>query len=234
MTDPGASFPLPPTAGTYYPRIYRGAELIFCLEEETVRTQTGLGVQLLLEDLRAVFTVVTPDAANLDTYGPRIRQLLMLACTEVEAGWGGVLRENRYPSDRLTTRDYIKLARPLLLHEYGFGLRDYPGYPWFSPFSQWDASKPTDSIPWYAANNRTKHNREAHLSDATLERTIAAIAAAISVACAQFGTHLFLAGGRFAQNVFNINGPSFRLSDRYAPPESGGSWRRVPYPFGRD
>ena len=49
-----------------------------------------------------------------------------------------------------------------------------PLYPWLDPiwpFRGWDASHPTQSLPWYDAYNAAKHDRESHF-DKALPRVI--------------------------------------------------------------
>lgn len=226
------TFVRPSNPGEYYPRIFRGAETVFTLADEETRTQTAVGLRYLVDQLRDIFTAVEPTGANALAYGPWMRQLLILACTEVEAAWAGILRGNGYTKDRPTTKDYVRLAEPLLLAEYVVGLRDYPGYAWVKPFEGWNEQQATESLAWYAAYNRTKHNREGHLRDASLERVIVAVAGALAMACAQFGTELFVHGGRFGQTMFLVNGPTFRVPvDGYIPPGTGGNWQAMPYPF---
>ena len=221
---------LRPTApGVYYPRIFRGTEMNFTLDDERVRTDCATNIRLLLDDLSGIFTVVPPEEGNLNAYGPRLRQLLFTACTEVEAEWAGILRANSYSRSRPTTKDYVKLAGPMLLGEYVLGFWDYPSFAWVKPFEGWDPTNSTVSLPWYQAYNRNKHDRERHAHDARLRYVIDAVAAALALACAQFGMSLFLPGGRYGQSVFKINGPYFRVQiDGYIPPGTGGKWIAAP------
>src|SRR5581483_8710890 len=106
---------LPP--GAYYPRIARPIDqhandspgllpdywqapdqLVGSLNQ--VRSLVGL--------LDSVFQTVHPVSANMACFGSAIRNLLILACTECEAQWRGVLIANGCAEPR-TTADYIKL-----------------------------------------------------------------------------------------------------------------------------
>ena len=75
----------------------------------------------------------------------------------------------------------------MLLDSYSLKLTSYPAFPSFAPLRGWDSTKPTQSLAWYDAYNATKHNREEHLSDATLEKTIHAVGATVVMFYAQFG-----------------------------------------------
>ena len=93
-------------------------------------------------------------------YGHKIRELLLLACMEVESSWTAVLKINEYGKGRLTTQDYVKLLSPMYLDRYWVNLPSYK-YPSIKPFEGWDAEDPKPSpCHWYHAYNQTKHDRE--------------------------------------------------------------------------
>jgi hypothetical protein len=148
-------------------------------------------LRLLLEKLEALFETVQPGTANIQAYGHKIRETLLLACMEVESSWAAVLNANAYPKGgRLNTNDYVKLKGPMLLDGYELSLQLYPSFPKILPFQGWDASNPTSSLIWYDAYNKTKHDREVNLACATLENVVRAVGAAVVLFHAQFG-HLF-------------------------------------------
>jgi hypothetical protein len=60
----------------------------------------------LVEQLEQICRVVQPEKRNLDAYGHEIRNVLILACTEVEALWKGVLSANGAKGE--STKDYVK------------------------------------------------------------------------------------------------------------------------------
>jgi hypothetical protein len=198
---------------------------------EDTMTQAGVVLQMLCSALEAIFEVVEPVDANLTTYGHRLRHQLLVACTEVEAGWAGVLRANGYGSSgQLNTADYVKLADPLHLREYRVALRHYEHYPTLEPFRNWDAAAPTKTLPWYDAYNRAKHDREANFHRATLDNVVRATAAYYILTASQFNGIHFGHGASFRQDVFWFSAePSLRADD-YVPPE-GTSWSPVDFPF---
>jgi hypothetical protein len=52
-------------------------------------------LHLLVDALRLRFMAVEPTGPGLDSYGPRMRELLILACTEVEDQWSHYMRVAR-------------------------------------------------------------------------------------------------------------------------------------------
>ena len=203
--------------GEYYPRIYRpfafnGGRFIrereismIAIQEEMdpgqnppsnypaipINTSTYLKslsqLALFREQLTTIFRTVEPEASNLNVYGHEIRNLLVISCTEVESHWKAILRENNQLPSRASTRDYVKLLTPLKLDEYSISLPLYPGIPVISPFSKWNNTNPTQSLDWYDAYNKTKHDRETDFNQATLLNTITAITACAIMVLAQFG-----------------------------------------------
>ena len=126
------------------------------------------------------------------------------------------------------------LADPLELAGYSFRLHDHPGLTVVSPFRGWNATNPTQSLPWYEAYNHTKHDREARARDGKLAHAITAVGAMLVMAAAQFGHSLFQPGGRFGQTVFQLHVPERPLLQTiYRPPKTGGKWKAIPYPFER-
>ena len=137
--------------------------------------------------LATVFRTVEAAPSNFRTYGDEIRSLLILACTEVEAQWKGILRSNGYAPERYKTCDYVKLLTPLRLGEYSVELSMHPRIPSVAPFSKWDSTNPTKSLTWYDAYNATKHDREESFSRATVENAMLAVAACAILLVTQYG-----------------------------------------------
>ena len=72
---------------------------------------------VLAERLGDICRTIHPDGDNLKAYGHEIRNLLILACTEAEAYWRGVLVANHVCAHdaRLSTNDYVKLGSRLII-----------------------------------------------------------------------------------------------------------------------
>lgn len=151
-------------------------------------TESFVALRILLRKLEELFQTVEPVAANAAVYGHRIREILLLSCMEVESSWAAVLKENGYSiRGNLSTNDYVKLFQPMMLDGYQLSLQSYSSYPPFSPFAGWSARKPTESLSWYDAYNKTKHDREENLKHGTLDNAIHSVGAAVVMFYAQFG-----------------------------------------------
>ena len=187
--------------GQCYRRIWRGPTANFLPGDsgpylnETPFTHSFIGsleqLESLFRNLGELFRVSHPAPDNLNSYGSAIRDLLILACTEVEAQWKAIAIENHLPPilKHFNTKDYVKLLPAMKLNEYGISLLRYPGNPFVFPFNNWNPADPTQSLDWYNAYNQVKHDREAHFKEATLGRAIYAVAACLVLLAAQFGEH---------------------------------------------
>lgn len=183
----------------------------------------------LFDELDAVFRYIEPAMANFFVYGHRLRELLILACTEVEACLRGIVSANTPISkqkDRYNTTDYVKLCKPMQLDRWSVRLRDYPALPAIAPFASWDAGRPTQSLGWYDAYNAVKHNREDEFNRATIVSVLESMAAVFVMQCAQWGPRIYLPwdGGR--SSPFNIvQSPIWEAGDFYVPdPQQAGLW----------
>ncbi len=228
----------PLQAGQYHPRIYRPRN--HPLTEETYAhswSDSVKSVRSILVRLEEAFLVVEPHHGNTNTFGHEFRQLLILACTEVESACKAILVANGYPAPtngRWQTSDYVKLIKPLYLNQWEVALTRSPRYPSFAPFRAWDIAKPTKSLDWYNAYNITKHDRENHLHDATLERAIHAAGAAYALTVAQFGQFGFKDSARSEIDTFRVaKAPNYSFEDHYIPPDPppAGKWVPCNYSF---
>jgi hypothetical protein len=211
------------------------------------RNESFIALRILLNRLEDIFETVEPTESNSSVYGHKIREILLLACMEVESSWSAVLRENNYVTTKrnLDTTDYIKLNKPMLLDGYELKLRAYPNFRTFTPFKDWDANKPTQSLDWYDAYNQTKHNREENLKLSTLDNAIKAVGAAVVMYHAQFGFRSGLTenSDQEIRNFFNIITVGFEKyeKDYYIPKidlnltlkkaTPVGDWEQIDYPF---
>ena len=175
--------------GTYHPRIWRpglDAMPFESRDQWTTQAQSVMAARLLCERLVEIFGTIEPSQENLSAFGHRIRDVLVLACMEVESAWSAVLHANGFQKDRLTTNDYVKLCGPMLLSDFTILSSQFPIIEPFRPFSGWDDAQPTESLPWYSAYNSTKHDRERNFQHATLEHAIHAVGAVLVMIHAQF------------------------------------------------
>jgi hypothetical protein len=142
----------------------------------------------LLRQLERICQTVQPNASTFGAYGHDIRNLLVLACMEVETHWRGVLVANGARRKRFTTRDYVALAEVMKLGDYAVRFPAFPDLEPICPFAGWGTgSSPTDDLSWYAAYNAVKHNREQEFAQATLAHAFQAMSACAILLKAQFG-----------------------------------------------
>jgi hypothetical protein len=215
--------------GTYYPRIWRGR-----YNPSSLRTyscvnpfiafgnkysQSIVATTSLFEGLAELFLYIEPEHRNGKVFSHRIRELLILICTEMESAWQGVILDNsKSHKKRYSTQDYIKLDEPLRLREWGVRLVDYPDAETFRPFLSWSKEDPTKSLNWYDAYNAIKHNREVSFARSTLNDLLNAAAALHIMQASQWGTETY---SRFHGNrvspFYVVNCPLYRHSELYIP-----------------
>ncbi len=185
--SPAGTFAVSPYApGEFHPRIWRPVH---------ARRTPPVSLDSLHATLQALTNLLTYFAElrghvevhrrNNAAFGHRLRELLFLSCTEVEAACRGILKANNYAKrGNWTMADYRKLARPMRLAEWEIALTRHPAYPPVRPFRSW---RGTGSLGWYQAYNAVKHDREGELRLANLGNVVAALAGAVVLAIAQFG-----------------------------------------------
>ncbi len=176
--------------GYYYRRI-ANERLKFAYTSDTF-FQDIRAYKNIQDSLNILFDYVEPAEVNFLAYGHKIRELLILACTEVEYLLLKVLNENGYPQKSMyKTSDYVKCTDVLQLDKYEVVLSQYPNLKKFKPFFNWDKKNPTKSIPWYSAYNSVKHNRGDNIKEANLENLLDAISAIHILIVSQYGLHVF-------------------------------------------
>jgi hypothetical protein len=195
-------------------------------------------LDVLVRQLKNICQVIHPAKTTLLTYGHAIRNVLILAATEVESHWRGILFDNGIIKDKYSTFDYVLLKDALRLDEYSVS---FPTYPWLDPlrpFENWNKDRPTGSLIWYDAYNAVKHDREGQFERATLSSAFEAVAACAVLLVAQFSLHPD--GWHFSDShrFFNFNStPKWGASDVYTYPyeqdwaDGHVTWTAVQYPF---
>ncbi len=214
--------------GEYHPRVARrifgDADGLWrnpdnSQETKNARATAAGQLHALIEQLEHICRVVHPKAPNFTTYGHEIRNVLILACTEVEAQWKAILKASNGKRDN--RKDYVKLARPMRLSEYVVAL---PYYPWMStirPFEKWRPKEddPRAELRWYDTYNAVKHDREQDFQEATLEHAFGALTGFFVMLCAQYGSDFALTGEPASRAFFQLVGaPRWPLCDIYVPP----------------
>lgn len=90
--------------GSFYPRISRDNIFFNYVSEQFL--QDVRAYQNIQFSLDSLFNYIEPSANNLSAYGHKIRELLILACTEVECLLVKTLVDNGYEQkDRYSTND---------------------------------------------------------------------------------------------------------------------------------
>lgn len=178
-------------SGIWRPSLYHSNEIYQGLEVDQYDQRfSEQSLRVLIDRLDEIFLYVEPNGAGLDAHSHKIRELLILACTEVESHWKELLsKAGAEPQNgrTFTTNDYVALHGPAHLGEYAVQLRNYRGAPPIRPFSTWNSTAPSASLAWYQAYNKTKHDRGAHFDEATLRYAIEAVSACVVLCCVRFG-----------------------------------------------
>ena len=231
--------------GEYFPRIWRGYnggrpfvdnfDLLnpFAVYGGEINGSVVAAESLLME-VKELFRSVEPHVDNDASYGHRMRELLILLCTEVEANLVSVLKQN-FPimvenaKGYLKTKHYQVLRDVMFLDKYVVGLADYKDRR-FSPFQNWvGPDRSTESIPWYAAYNSVKHDRETNFSCASMSNVLNAAAALHILQIAQWGGGLFHLLGSGRKSIYEIDEqPRIPLGEIYVPQTSATDDRRIP------
>jgi hypothetical protein len=234
--------------GQYYPRMARpndqdltGSSAHNPGEQENKNLiAIALGqLNVLARQLEGICQIIHPAKNTFNTYGHTIRNLLILACTEVETHWRGILCSNGVIKNRYTTKDYVMLRDPMRLSEYVVA---FPNYPWLEPlqpFKNWNEEQPTLSLRWYDAYNAVKHNREGEFERSTLLHAFEAVAACAVMLVSQFGNSFEGWSSSDSSRFFNFETlPTWKASQAYIFPyeEFWGNgkieaWLPVKYPF---
>jgi hypothetical protein len=192
-------------SGVWRPGLYFKTEIHQALAiNEYTQRRAEQSLRILIEKLDEILLYIEPSQIGLQTYGHKSRELLILACTEVENLWAQYMRiANAIPAGRtFTTNDYIKLLSPLHLHQYIISCKLISNTYSVNPFGLWNLTNPTQSLAWYNAYNKTKHDREQYFYEATLENCIHAIAAVIVLFCVRHGPFSLIEGGSTLAGLF--------------------------------
>lgn len=225
--------PLKLDPGQFYPRMARPTSRAFKespgLNPQIDPSLVAMGrgqLAALLEQLERVFRVVHPTQQNFESFGHEIRNILILASTEVEAQWKGILKANGGGSS--STNDYVKLLPAMKLDEYAITLAFYPWLEPIRPFSTWRTLQPTQSLRWYNAYNAVKHDRETSFERGTLLNALEAVCAIAVLLYAQFG-----ATGLYGMDAFFelSEAPCWDGSEVYPVCVPGGNFTPIPFPF---
>lgn len=207
--------------GVWRPGLFFDDEIMQGLSNTEVDLRVDeQGLLLLIQRLDDLLLFVEPCLRNLGSYSHKARELLILACTEVENYWQHYMRLARVMPARGSTNntaDYFRLSAALFLEEYEITLGRYADVPSYRPFQGWSATAPTQSLPWYDAYNKTKHDRTTNFELATLEACIQSVAAVIALFSVRHGPYRLFNGGGALASLVN---QSFSLCLRDCNPQA--------------
>ncbi|EIG9086410.1 hypothetical protein LGC28_000633 [Serratia marcescens] len=208
--------------GLYYPRMNKGEPKLYHqqIKESQVLDEVRSFTNICTS-LTELFNYIDPDERNLNCFGSKAREILIIACTEVEYLLQSFLVENNYcaKNGRFTTKDYVKCLDFLKLNEYSVELVFYPSLKDWSPFRDWSESKATTSLAWYDAYNSVKHNRGANKQKATLKFVVNSVAAIHIILVAQYGYEIFGSPlqSNFSSIFKTIKYPNFSTTELQCP-----------------
>jgi hypothetical protein len=237
--DPGATeghfHRLSLSPGEFYPRVARP---LVRRPERTLWSPSVLTDRAFVANARSQLTSLTrkldtvcqtvqPSEQTLDVYGHEIRNLLILAATEAEMHWRGILKANGSRAAQLNCNDYVKLTEPLKLLDYVITFHDFPDLPPVRPFAGWSTAHPTRSLGWYAAYHGVKHNRESEFRSGTLRCAFQAVSACIALIVAQFGP---TALNVEVSSMVNLTPPDWAIEEMYFESVTTTGWTPVNHP----
>ncbi|MHC2284101.1 hypothetical protein ACVME8_010771 [Bradyrhizobium diazoefficiens] len=182
---------------------------------------------ILVRKLELICQTVQPSNRTLRVYGHEIRNLLILAATEAEMHWRGILRTNGSRVAKPNSNEFVKLLTPLKLAGYAVAFHDFPDIAPVRPFAGWTPADPTNSLGWYAAYHGVKHNREEEFERGTLGDAISAVSACVALLVAQFGP---VALGTKLSGSLVISCPEWSIEYMYIPGVDEVDWTPVHHP----
>lgn len=193
-------------SGVWRPGIHNQNEIFqaFSIDEHEQRSAEQ-ALRILIGKLDDLFLYIEPEGSGLTAFSHKTRELLLLACTELENVWKQYMKiAIATPTKKeFSTIDYVKLCAPLFLSEYELKLKPYKNVPVIMPFKEWDSTKPSQSLVWYDAYNKTKHDRTAYFGEATLFNCICAVAANIVMFCVRFSPSPLFQGSSSLSTLMN-------------------------------
>ncbi|EFN7935267.1 hypothetical protein ACR23B_004320 [Escherichia coli] len=178
------------TQGVWRPSLYYMKDIEVALGiDEFEKRASEQALRVLIEKIDDILLYVEPSSSGLNSYSHKCRELLILACTEVENQWVSIINKtNGFKSNaRYNTNDYIKLLDKCFLKDFRIQYCNYHGLRFFKPFDSWSIANPTTSLRWYDAYNKTKHDRSGAFYFSTLENVMEAVAACIVLYCVKYG-----------------------------------------------
>ncbi|MCF5051816.1 hypothetical protein GIW50_12495 [Pseudomonas syringae] len=158
-----------------------------------VKLRAARNASELFNEFSDSFRYLEPHTDNYKAYSNRMRELLILSCTEIEANFSGILEVNNVKPNRknYNTGDFAKLIQVLYLKDWGASLKLRHGCGSSYPFKDWSVEKPTQTLQWYDAYNHVKHDAFDKLCLANFNAVYNAMSALYILLIAQWGISIF-------------------------------------------
>lgn len=185
---------------------------------------------IIQKDLLQLFEYVEPCDKNSNTVSLKIHELLTRTCIEIEANFTAILKENIYSNTNNWNlkNDYSLIDYTHRLSSYEVEIPIWKGNKNIrTPFAQWKNKSLNNwqSLNWYQAYNKSKHDRHTHFEDATFENLLDAVSALVVVLTSQF-----------MNEEYSPNNKSMGVSGHYSykhnfeMEDSIGEFFRIKYP----
>ncbi|MFN7835396.1 MAG: hypothetical protein ACK5NY_06375 [Burkholderiaceae bacterium] len=159
-------------------------------------------LSIIQSDLIKLFEFIEPSDINFNTYSYRTHELFMRTCIEIEANFKAILKENIFnPSDHKgnpkseklwNLTDYKKINKTHHLSSYKVIFPIWGGSDsTFTPFKEWENG---NSLSWYQAYNKSKHDRHGNFKQANFKNLLTAVSGLVVILSSQFRTEDFSPG----------------------------------------
>lgn len=187
---------------------------------------------LLLSDLFDTFKTVEPTVDNMKVYGNSFRNIIILACTEVDTLMKQISIDNGLTGNngRFSTSDYVRFKKTLQIDKYTIGFNYIDELCEITPFNGWDSFRATQSLWWYDAYNLVKHDRISNRDKATMKNAIDSLVAFAVVLIAEFGYRNPIWEDNIGKYIKVIKEPQWEIEDFYFPVCKGDVWKYVNNP----
>ena len=186
---------------------------------ETAKSRAKRDLSILIQKLQEILLYVEPTNSGLQSFSHKTRELLILSCTELENSLKFYLNTSNIT--RSTMANYIDILNKVDLRKYQVKFNGYAQLCSYFPFGNWNKQQPTQSLSWYDAYNKTKHDKDKHFNLSTLENAMQAVAANMIMFCVRYSPYAIFAENDFYSNIIRnfleIDMPNATINDLYIP-----------------
>lgn len=223
--------------GEFYPNIYRPAFSFKLQNRHFIHEDCPFGdvyndlyitdkneyndflrqLEIIIDDLIDIFKVIAPTPSNYKSYGHSIRNIIFLACTEIDSMMKNALVKNGYckQENRCSIIDYRILNEALRLSEYELKFTDFEQFGSICPFEEWNNND--WKVSWYSDYNNIKHKRFECYEEANLKNAVYAVLGFAAVIVSQYGKNNSLWSRKLDKIIKITKEPKWKLEDFYIP-----------------